>query len=82
MTILQSIKDKIAAIESEIETAAKAEEIKVVAPVVAVEAAVTTDWKALALEAHDFLATVKALHPGDATYDFAVKYIAKVKAAL
>lgn len=55
---------------------------KVEAVVPAVEAKIETDWKALAVEATDFLKTVPQRFNGDAVYDHAQAFIAKVAAGL
>lgn len=68
----------LAEIEGKIETVVP--EVK--ADAVIVGDKIATDWKALAVEATDFLKTVPQRFNGDAVYDHAQAFIAKVAAGL
>jgi hypothetical protein len=79
MSILDIIEQEFKSLEAKIKCAG-AEELE--ARFANLKSEVNTDWKALALEAHNFLQTVTSRHAGDATFDFAQQFIAKVKARI
>lgn len=76
--ILAEIEGKASAVVADV----KAEIAKVEPEVEAEVAKVKADWKALALEAHEFLKTVPERFKGDAVFDSAQAFIAKIEAAL
>jgi hypothetical protein len=73
--LTMSILDKVKELGQEIEHMVEGEAAKV-------ESAATTDWKALALEAHDFLKAIPQRFAGDAVYDYAQTFVKKIEAAL
>lgn len=88
-----SILDKVKELEHEVEALFEGEAAKVAPAVAAVKAdvvaevgkvatVVATDWKALAMEAHDFLKTVPERFKGDAVFDSAQAFIKKIEAAI
>lgn len=76
--ILAEIEGKVAPVEAEVKT--EVAKVEAAAPIVGDK--IATDWKALALEAHEFLKTVPERFKGDAVFDSAQAFIKKIEAAV
>ena len=76
--ILSEIEGKTATVSADV----KADVAKVETAAAPVVAKVDADWKAIAVEASEFLKTIPSRFNGDAVYDHAQAFVKKVEAAL